>query len=295
MKRFINLTFSSILLSICLSSSAIAATERLIEHVAGDLYKVQDDNNYITTVLVTPDGAIVTDPVNAETANWMKDRIRKDFDVPVKYVIYSHSHGDHAPGAEVFEGAVIIAHENVLPALEGDPDNPAIPPNITFADRMTVKLGGKQVNLIYMGKGHGDNLIAMHFPDERAVYSVDNLWIDRVAWRTIGGSIFPDWFDGLRLLEEIDFDILIPGHGHLGEGGVRGTQGTKEDVTEFREYFEAVYNAVLDAKAQGLSLEEAKESITLEEFSHLGNYDLMFKENVEGVYLQTPPDSQQGH
>ena len=90
--------------------------------MAGDLYKVQDDNNYITTVLVTPDGVIVTDPINAETANWMKDQNQdKDFDLPVKYVIYSHSHGDHAPGAEVFEGAVIIAHENVVPALDGRP------------------------------------------------------------------------------------------------------------------------------------------------------------------------------
>jgi hypothetical protein len=65
-------------------------------------------------------------------------------------------------------------------------------------------------------------------------------------------------------------------------------------VTEFREYFEALYNAVLDSKKRGMSLEEAKAHIELEEFKHLGNYDLMFKENVEGVYLQTPPDSLQG-
>jgi hypothetical protein len=45
------------------------------------------------------------------------------------------------------------------------------------------------------------------------------------------------------------------------------------------------------AKKQGLSLEEAKESIELPQFSHLGMYEEWFKLNVEGVYKLSPPDT----
>ena len=291
MKRLKYLAVICLAIALQIPLTAQAATEWLIEHVTGDLWRIQNDNNYFTLVLVTPEGLILTDPVNAKTATWIRDTVKEKFDLPIKYVIYSHSHGDHAPGAEMYEGATIVAHENAWPAIQAEKNNPALQPHLTFSDRMTLSLGGKQVSLIYLGLGHSDNLIAMHFLDERAVFSVDNLWINRVGYQTIRNSTVPEWFDGLKILEDIDFDILIPGHGHLGKTAGESVLGTKEDVTRFRNYFEALYDAVMDAKARGLSQQEAVAEIELPEYSHLGNYDLFFKMNVEGMYRQTPPDS----
>ena len=286
---------------------------RGIEHITGDLYQVQDDNNTYTAFLVTPAGIVLTDPINTRTATWLKAELKKRFDLPVKYLIYSHSHDDHSSGAAVYDEAIVVGHENVVgefniwddlsieiddfDGFDGDPNmfaefrksNPAVFPDITFRDRMSIELGGKTVNLIYLGKGHSDNLIAVHYPEERAVLTVDLLWIDRVSFLDLPFKhYFPDLFGGLRIVEAMDFDILLTGHGVPGTG--KGATGNKEDVAEFREYFEAVYDEVIKAMEQGLSKDEAMASIELPQFSHMGMYDKWFKLNVEGMYRHITAD-----
>ena len=259
---------------------------RGIEHIRGDVYQIQDDNNTFSAFLVTPEGIILTDPMDAVTATWLKAELANRFNVPVKYVIYSNAI-EHNGGAEVYDDATIIAHENVIPALIRD-GSKSVVPHLTFSDRMSISLGGKTVELIYPGKGRDDNTIVVHYPAERTVLAVDSLWINRVAYRSIGGpNYFPEWVDAVRNIEKMDFDIILVAHGVPGTG--TGATGTKEDVTEFRKYYEALYDAVMDAKEQGLSLEEAKQSIDLPQFSHLGMYDEWFKLNVEGVYKLSPP------
>ncbi len=78
--------------------------------------------------MVTPEGIILADPINAAFATWMKEQFAERFKVPVRYVIYSHSHWDHIEGGAVFaDTARFIAHENVgrnmdgrIPQMPGD-------------------------------------------------------------------------------------------------------------------------------------------------------------------------------
>jgi cytochrome c553/glyoxylase-like metal-dependent hydrolase (beta-lactamase superfamily II) len=264
-------------------------TRREVKHIKGGLFNIQDNNNTFTSFLVTTEGIILTDPITQETAAWIKAELDRRFDVPVKYVIYSHHHDDHAPGAEFFDDAIIIAHENAVRALEEEPENPTLPPHLTFSDKASITLGGKTVNLIYLGKTHTDNLIAVHYPDERAVLAVDSLWIDRVAYGDLGhNSYFPGWVEGLKIIEAIDFDTLLVAHGHYGKASGFGSIGTHANVVEFRSYFETLYEAVQAAKKEGLSLEEAVETIDLPEFSHMDMYEQWFKLNVKGVYVNSP-------
>ncbi len=262
---------------------------REIKHISGGLYNIQDDNNTFTAFLVTSDGIILTDPITQKAARWIRAELDRRFSVPVKYVIYSHYHDDHAPGAEFFPEATIVAHENAARALKEEPGNPALPPHLTFSDKASITLGGKTVNLIYLGKTHTDNLIVVHYPDERAVLAVDSLWVDRVAYGDLGhNSYFPGWVEGLKIIEAIDFDTLLVAHGHYGKASGFGSIGTHENVVEFRRYFESLYNAVQAAKKEGLSLDEAVETIELPEFSHMDMYDQWFKLNVKGVYVNSP-------
>jgi glyoxylase-like metal-dependent hydrolase (beta-lactamase superfamily II) len=274
----------SIVISVLLSESTLAQSSqsyRGIQHIKGNVYQIQDDNNTFSAFFVTPDGIILTDPMDARTAKWLKAELEQQFNVPVRYVIYSNAI-EHNGGAETYEGAIVIAHENTPAALIRD-ENPAVIPDLTFSDRMTITLGDKRVELIYPGKGRDNNTIVVHYPAERVVLAVDSLWINRVAYRSIGGpNYFPEWIDALRNIEKIDFDILLAAHGVPGTGA--GATGTKADLTEFRKYYEALYDAVMTAKEQGMSIDEARDSIELPQFSHLGMYDEWFKMNVEGVY-----------
>ena len=190
--------------------------KRAITNITGDLYQFQ--NNFYTSVfLVTSDGVIATDPFNADAAKWLKAEIKKRFNQPVRYLILSHDHPDHSSGGEVFaDTATVIAHENAKRTIVGE-KRPTAVPDITFKDGMTVELGGKTVELSYVGKNHSDNMIVMRFPAERVLFAVDFIPIGFLAYRTLGDAYIPEWMASLRRVEAMDFDILAPGHGPLGK------------------------------------------------------------------------------
>lgn len=92
---------------------------REIIPLTGDLYRARNGNWY-TIFLVTGDGIILGDPINPAFATWLKDELVKRFKVPVRYVVYSHSHFDHAAGGAVFsDTATFVGHENMLRNMDG--------------------------------------------------------------------------------------------------------------------------------------------------------------------------------
>ena len=79
--------------------------------------------------MITPEGAVVADPINAQTAEWLKAEIWDRFEQPVTHVLHTHFHWDHSSGGAVYEDATVIAHakmtQNLIPPaqdapLEGD-------------------------------------------------------------------------------------------------------------------------------------------------------------------------------
>ena len=93
------------------------APRRSIEPISGGVYTATN-NNHRTVFLVTPEGIILGDPINADFSSWLKAELAGRFKVPVKYVVYSHHHWDHASGGDVFaDTAQFVAHANMLSAL----------------------------------------------------------------------------------------------------------------------------------------------------------------------------------
>ncbi|HSA81903.1 MAG TPA: hypothetical protein VLE23_13895, partial [Geminicoccaceae bacterium] len=150
-------------------------------------------------------------------------------------------------------------------------------PELTFTERMTIGLGGKTVELIYPGRSHSDNLIAVHFPTERAIFAVDFISVGRLPYQTLADSYFPDWIEAIKEVEAIDFDILLPGHGPVG---------TKADATDHRRYLEDLHAAVLEAARAGRSLEQMQAEITLDKYRDWSQYEDWRPMNIEGMYSQ---------
>ena len=72
-------------------------------------------DDYVSVFMVTPEGIVLVEPIGMEFATWLKGEMASRFHVPVKYVIYSHSHWDHASGGAVYaDTARFIGHENML-------------------------------------------------------------------------------------------------------------------------------------------------------------------------------------
>ncbi len=265
----------SILLVLVVSQAGFSQTAtRVITKIKGDLYRFQNNGHY-SVFLVTSDGVIATDPINEDAAKWLKAEIKKRFNQPIKYVIYSHHHDDHVSGGAIFDDAKIISHSLTKKNIIDKKMNIRLPDE-TFDTKKTIALGGKIVELIYPGKSHSSDCIAILFPEEKTVFGVDFISVDRLPYRTLYGSFIPDWIESIKNVEALDFDIFSPGHGPA--------VGTKKDVKEHRQYFEALYTAVKKAKSKGLSLDEMKTTILLSAYKDLEQYDGWREMNIEGVY-----------
>jgi glyoxylase-like metal-dependent hydrolase (beta-lactamase superfamily II) len=107
---------------------------RAIVNITGQLYRAQNDNHY-TVFLVTPDGIIMSDPINRDFSRWLKQEMATRFKVPVRYVLYTHKDWDHASGGVVWaDTATFVGHRNMLTALAPPAGNPALPEDAAKAD-----------------------------------------------------------------------------------------------------------------------------------------------------------------
>src|SRR5688500_18710115 len=130
-------------LSLCslaaLASSAAAQQPpaRGIVNVTGQLYRAQNNNHY-TVFLVTPEGVIMSDPINRDFARWLKAEIAARFKVAVRYVLYTHRDWDHASGGIVFaDTAEFVGHRNMLAALAPPAGSPPLPADAVKMDANT--------------------------------------------------------------------------------------------------------------------------------------------------------------
>ena len=254
-------------------AEAQEAPERGITQVSGDLYRWQNGAHY-GVVYVTAAGLIVGDTVNAEASAWLAGQIAQRWDLPVRYVVYSHHHADHASGGSAFEAtATFVGHRNSVAHFEQGGYAPV--PTVTFEDRKEVTLGGKTVDLIYPGPSHSDSLIVMHFPAERALFVVDVASVERLPYRNFPGFFFAQAFDSFKTMEAIDFDIFVGGHGNIG---------TKQDMLDHFDYVRKLYAEVEQAVEQGLTLEAAQEKISMDDYAEWGRYEEWRALNVAGVY-----------
>ena len=131
-----------------------------IGKLTGDVYYARMDD-YVSAFMVTPDGIILVEPIGVEMATWLKAELDKRFHVPVKYVIYSHSHWDHASGGSVYaDTARFIGHENMLKNIAMPPAGTPLPSNVRAQDTNgngTIELSEAQGNLKTMFRMYDAN------------------------------------------------------------------------------------------------------------------------------------------
>jgi len=279
----VKLIAALLLLGTWIGTHANAQTdERSITKIASDLYRFQNRAHY-SVFLVTPEGILVTDPINADAAKWLRVELANRFPgVPIRYLVYSHNHADHISGGEVFaDTAMVVSHERAKQRIVTEQVPTAIS-QVTFSDRKTLELGGKQVELIFLGPSHSDNLIVMRFPAERTVFAVDIVAVKRLPYQDFPDADLNGLIAGLKTIETLDFDILAPGHGVLGG---------KADVADHRRYLEALRDRVKAGMAEGRSVDDLKQTVTMPEYASWGMYKEWREPNVAGMYrlLQTSP------
>lgn len=235
-------------------------------------------------LISTPAGMVVVDPLAPAAAPVMADEVRRLAPgLPLHTIIYSHSDHDHAAGAPALVEAMdqdpasveIVANERAVPHIValGDPELP--PPTLTFSERLTIRPGGRAIELHYLGPSHTDNLVVPFVPDVDVAFAVDFVFNDRVGWRDLPGWDFDGLFRAIPGLLEIPFQTMAFGHGAPGDRATIQRQLT---------YYDDLAAAVRAAVAAGWTEDQAAERIRLPSYSHFADYDAWLPLNVRAVY-----------
>ena len=244
-----------------------------VETLADNVY-LYTYNVHRSLFVVTDDGVLATDPQSPQAAERFVEEIRKVSSAPIRYLVYSHHHGDHVSGGAAFpEMTTVIAHRNVVP--HATPDSPIRVVDVAFDTNTSVFLGDLEIRLLYPGPSETNSSIIVWVPERRVAFMVDAVSVRTVPWRDMADGDPRGWTTALERLNELDFDILAPGHGPTGR---------KEHVGENIQYMRDLIQAVATRMDRGETLEEIQASLELPQYADWTRYDQHFELNIAGVY-----------
>jgi glyoxylase-like metal-dependent hydrolase (beta-lactamase superfamily II) len=145
---------------------------------------------------------------------------------------------------------------NSLAYLEQVKETKVTPPAVTFDKSMTLVRGGREMRLLYLGRGHTDTDVVVFLPKERIVCTGDLM----ESMPSYMGDSFPDeWIATLDRLKALDFDTVMPGHGVVFKG--------KTKITAFQAYLRDAIAQATALKKQGLSADQAAPKVDLTKHS----------------------------
>ncbi len=216
-------------------------------------------------VSVGEDGVLLVDDEFPELAGKIKAAIAALKPGPVRFVLNTNWHYDHANGNEVFAkaGAVVIAHENsrghmlkdqTYPDL--DPDFKIAPypkealPVITVKEALTLYFNGDEIQMIHAPNAHSDGDLIIHFTRANVVQAGDLVFSGAFPFINVfyGGTI-----DGAVKAADIILGLcdertkVIPGHGPLTD---------RKGVLAYKNMLETAKTRVAALIKAGKTLEE---------------------------------------
>ena len=202
-------------------------------------------------VRVTAEGVILIDDKYPQDFDEIQSLVATVSDLPVKYVINTHHHGDHSgSNASFLQVADVIAHKNARDnMIRGDQDGL---PGLIYTDQTSVFLGGAEVRAYYMGRGHTNGDSVVYFPDLKTVHGGDLLHGTAPFIDYANGGSSRGWVKTMNNILSLDWNTAIPGHGEVMN---------RRDVLNFRNQMEAVRIRMAELVRQGLVAGDASEAI----------------------------------
>ncbi len=273
-----------------LSSGAAAPVRMTPVKIADGVYMFEhSQGSGNSTAIITNEGVVVLD-FHIENADQTLAGIRKLTDQKVKYLITSHSAGDHASGSWHFrdDKPVWIAtksqiHDLQMQELKGfnERKNSSEPrhavyknaqqgqPDIGFDGTMTLYFGGLTFVITAEGRGHSSGDLTVYIPQKRVMLMGDLLDTEIHPGQGESGEIFysnvQGWINSLDniMRRNLAVETYVPGHGpaHIGRG--------VKDLEEQKRYFVVMRDEVAKLVQAGKTVEQIEKEFKIpEEFSH---------------------------
>jgi glyoxylase-like metal-dependent hydrolase (beta-lactamase superfamily II) len=207
------------------------------------------------------------------TRKWL-DMLRAHTDKPVRHVVLSHYHAVRVLGAPGFGAQSVVAHENTHRLIEerGKEDwdsefgrfprlaknSESIPgltfPTLTFADRLTIDLGGDRGDLVleHVGRGHTDGDIVAWLPKEKILFAGD--LVEAQAALYTGDAYHLEWANTtLDRIKAFGAEQLIGGRGTVS----RGRAAVDAAIEQSRTFLTTMIRETTAVQQRGGTVKEA--------------------------------------
>ncbi len=242
----------------------------------------------ISGVIATSEGVVVLDSLSNEAmAKHERQLIASTIRQPVRYLISGTFHGNYANGNVAYQDAIRIGHENYkldlidqmkmdnMPAAQ----QAAMLPHQTFRDRMTITLGGKEIQILYIGRGHTRGDAIVFVPQDRIVYLSELFFDGRFPFMNDG---YIDWINTLDIALKLDADIFVPGQGPTSIAS--NPRASRDALVRARQVLVDFRDAVQSEIARGATEDQAVAAVLLPQYKDMVGYQQQRSVLVRRMY-----------
>ena len=276
-----NRVFAAII-SLCITLFALPlAAQELGPHVRkirdGVYVYAAKEVDANVTIIETQDGVVMIDtgqtPADARVVAGILKKLTSQ---PVRFVIHTEPHADHTSGDFVFSPpAVVIAHAGATESMrqtntearnkqlmeypgmrEALQGYRMVAPHVEYNQRMTLSVGERTLELIYLKNVHSEADTAIWLPKERILWAAATVGVKRYPNLRPFLTI-PDILAGIKMMRALNPEVVIAGH---------GAPGTTQIFDEMERYYALLLERVGRMAREGKSLDEIKQELRMPEF-----------------------------
>ena len=248
-------------------------------------------------IVLTREGVVLIDSGHNPTdSRAILEAVKKLTPLPVRFLIDTEPHPDHTTGHFVFSPpATIIAAEGAGASMRsregGEPDriqklaatSPEmraalegyrfVTPDIEYRQKMSLKVGERTFELMYLKGVHSESDTAVWLPKERVLFPAASVSVKRVNNLRPSVSI-PDTLAAIKMMRALNPESVIPGHGE---------PGTVQILDDTERYYTLLLDRVKQMLQQGKTLEQIKAELKMPEIDDWAGKE-RFPNNIEAAY-----------
>ncbi|HEX5997941.1 MAG TPA: quinoprotein relay system zinc metallohydrolase 2 [Hyphomicrobiaceae bacterium] len=238
-------------------------------------------------VLVAESGGSLAD------GKWLRAEIRRRTDKPIRHVVISHVHPDHAFGAAAFaeDQPAFIGHPGLRAALEtrgayyrrrlievlgAERAGSVVYPTEMAQDGAEIDLGDRVLRLIVHGKAHTDCDLSLIDSETGLLLPADLLFVGRVP--SLDGSL-KGWLNEMDRLQRLGVNRAVPGHGPA-------VVELEPALADLRRYLTLLRDETRKAIAAGVSIRDAGRDVAQAERGRWAVFDEYHERNVIQAYKE---------
>jgi glyoxylase-like metal-dependent hydrolase (beta-lactamase superfamily II) len=285
------------------SQADLAEKRETFAELAPGVFALTAEGDPNSGVVVGDDSVLVIDaratPVMAKE---LVAHVRRVTDKPIRHVLLTHYHAVRVLGTAGYEERVnVIAsdptYEMIVERGEQDMESEiqrfprlfrakeTIPgltwPTVVFHERMTLRLGEREVQIIHAGRGHTRGDTIAWLPKEKVLFSGD--LVEYGATPYCGDAHFTDWPGTLDRLASFGPQALVPGRGDA----LTTPEQVRQGLSETRAFLEDVFRVAKAGVASEQSLKQVYDAAMRElrpKYGHWVIFDHCMPFDVSRAY-----------